>query len=238
MEWLKWLLFEMKLFSPELHSWIGLLASLACFAITVYFAKEVKDDPTLFTVLALFACAWVAIASVYELPSPHNSTVPNAFKIPDRFSDLWSFLMVFAGAILAREGQKEHWFLNSRRLQVAAMSLFAALVIPRQFMPEWIQPQHAELALGTLLTLVGFLALGMGAKAVAERSHLLFLTIILVVYAALEIGRTSELILIERRRMSDFFMLSFAMAKLLLTPTFCYIVLRRHSLPKTKDVQA
>jgi len=237
-DWLKWLLFDMGFLSLDHRYWIGLLVSLACFGITLYFAKEVKNDLTLFTVLALFAGAWVAIASVYESPAAYKSSDANPFKLPDRFSDLWSFLLVFTGALLAREGKEGHWFLNSQRLQVAAMSLFALLVIPRQFPPELISPQNAELALGTVLSLVGFLALGVGAKTVAKLSHFVVLAIILVIYAVLESGRTLEFMLVARRPMSDFFMLSFAVAKLFLTSTFCYIVLQHHRLQSTKGAQA
>lgn len=211
---------------------IGFGVALLCFAIAIYFAKEVKNNPRLFTVLALFAGVWAANASVYDASELYNMNKADAFKLPDRAGDLSSFIMVFAGAILAREG-KEHWFLNSSRLQVAALSLLVALVFPRQFQfqsqspLDWITPQRWDLGLACSLSLVGFLALGLGAKAVvAKSSHFRTLVIALVVYAVADIGRTLELMIVtERRPMSDFFMFSFAAAKIVLTPMFCYIVL-------------
>src|SRR5215510_139671 len=217
---LKWLLFDANSLSDERRYWIGFLVSLACFAIASYCAKQVKSNPRLFTALALFAGAWVAVASTYEAAQLHKSINAGELKTLDRLSDLSAFITVFAGAVLAREGKEEHWLLNSHQLQVAALAVLFGLVIPRQLPPEWVTPQQAELILGGMLTVVGFLALGLGAKAVAKPWHFAILVIILVLYAALEIGRDVELmIVVPRRRMSDFFALSFAAAKMLLTIT-------------------
>jgi hypothetical protein len=235
LDWLKWLLFEANFLSDERRYWIGFLVSLACFVIASYGAKQVRSNPRLFTALALFASAWVALASMYEAAQLHRSIDTGELKTLDRLSDLSALLTVFAGAVLAREGKDEHWFLNSHQLQVAAMAVLFALVIPRQLPPDWVAPQHLELVLGGILSVVGFLALGLGAKAVAKPWHFAGLVLILVVYATLEIGRTLELmVVIPRQRMSDFFALSFAAAKMLLTVTFCYIVLRHHRFVSTK----
>jgi hypothetical protein len=235
LDWLKWLLFEANLLSDERRYWIGFLVSLACFVIASYGAKQVRNNPRLFTALALFASAWVALASMYEAGQLRKQIDADDLKVLDRLSELSALITVFAGAVLAREGKEEHWFLNSHELQVAAMAVLFALVIPRQLPPEWVTPQHFELALGAILSVVGFLALGLGAKAVAKPWQFAGLLVILVVYAALEVGRTLELmIVVPRQRMSDFFALSFAAAKMLLTITFCYIVLRHHRFTSAK----
>jgi len=229
LDWLRWLLFDANFLSDERRYWIGFLVSLACFAIASYSAKQVKSNPRLFTALALFAGAWVAVASTYEAAQLHKSINAGELKTLDRLSDLSAFITVFAGAVLAREGKEEHWFLNSHQLQVAAMAVLFALVIPRQLPPDWVAPQHVELVLGCILSVVGFLALGLGAKAVAKPWQFAAVVVILLGYAALEVGRDVELmIVVPRQRMSDFFALSFAAAKMLLTVTFCYIVLRHH----------
>src|SRR5262249_16119825 len=158
-----------------------------CFAIASYCAKQVKGNPRLFTALALFAGAWVAIASTYEAAQLHRSIDVGELKTLDRLSDLSTFITVFPAALLAPDVKEEHWLLNSHQLQVAAMAALFALVIPRQLPPEWVTPQQAELILGGMLTVVAFLALGLGAKAVAKPWHFAILVIILVVYAALEI---------------------------------------------------
>ncbi len=236
LDWLKWLIFNADFLGFEQRYWIGFLASIACFGITAYFATEVRDKPRLFTVMALFAGVWVAAASIYELPPYVGGVAPpdadKAFRLHDTAADLAAFIMVFAGALLAREG-KEHWFLNSRRLQIAAMSLLGALVIPRPLHPGLgVTAEHFELVVACALGLVGFLALALGGKAIARKTKLWLLIGILVAYGVLLIVRHVELIIVvPRRPMSAFLVVSFAFAKLLLTLTFCYSVLsHRHWL--------
>lgn len=232
-----WLIREWHVFGVEMRYWIGFLAAAACFAISAYAAKEVRSSPRLFTVMALFAGAWVAVTSIYELP-PYLGQAglvkdDTAFKLHDRAADLSSFIFVFVGAVLAREGREEHWFFNSEQLQVAALSLLFALVIPRQLPPEWISPKNAELVIAEALAVVGFLALGIGAAAVAKPKHFIWLTIILIAYSIGTLGRGLELFLFTPRRpLSDFLMLTFAVLKLSLTCVFCYIVLWHHRFGK------
>lgn len=139
-----------------------------------------------------------------------------------------AFIMVFAGALLAREGAPEKGLLNSRRLQTIALSLFAAVVVPRQFSDLFV-PRMATLAFSTALDLVSFLAIGLGARAVANSRSFACLVAILVVYAALECARDLQVTLVDPRPdMSNFFVFGFAVSKVLVTLTFGYIVLWHH----------
>lgn len=245
-DFLRWFFFEANVLDVKTRYWLAYLAAAGCFVITAYFAREVRANARLFTVLALFAGTWALVMAIYgTAPYPDMGQAPSAavaaksqsaFRLHDTAEDLASFLMVFAGAILARERDDEHWFFNSQRLQVAAMSILVLLAIPHRLPESWnIPAPTAELVLASALGLLAFLALALGAKAVADQKQFVWLLWIIIVYAVLTTARNVELLVaVKRNPQSDFFALSFASLKLLMTFFFGYIVLYHYRFGKTK----
>jgi hypothetical protein len=205
--------------------------TMVCFVASYFVARQVAGNSRLFTVMALFACAWVLVLTLYERPSQHFCT--SDFQFTDRASDLASFLFVFAGVALSREGNGGHWLLNPEKLQLLAMWLLFLLVLPRQF-PQFpaVSAWQVELAASAALGLVGFLALALGVRTIARPLHFWIIAFTLIVYSGLLLARTAELWAIaapgERERMSAYYVLGFAATKLLLTSAFAYVVYRHH----------
>jgi len=230
LDWIKWLLFDWGDLSPAQRDWIGFLISMACVYGAYRFARAVQSNARLFTVMALFAGALVAIASAYQarILLPRGDELAT---VSNRALDVGYFLMTFAGALLARESKIEHRFLNSESLQIAGLFLLFLVVIPRGFPPglippEWEAPRVFELVMSMALNLLAYLALAWGAKAVATPRQLTGLGIILLVYAAFDATRDLQIILYPRPRtpISEFFMITFALGKISLTFMFGYIV--------------
>src|SRR5215470_4165788 len=92
-DWTESLLFDAGYLSSAQRNWIAFIVSLACFLIASYFAKQVKSNPRLFTVMALFSGALVAIASSYEVRNLLDPSDVRAI-LANRSLDLASFLMV------------------------------------------------------------------------------------------------------------------------------------------------
>jgi hypothetical protein len=240
-EWLRWLVLGTQYIEVGTRYWLGFLVALGCFLlVTLFFVKDVSGkggNPRLFTVLALFAATWALTASIYEVPPyPGMPSKPanTSFRLHDVAADLASFLMVFVGALLAREGRETSGFFNSQRLQVYALVLLGLLTVPTQAAPRLgispAQGEQTELLVAGALGLLGFISLGVGGKAVAKPEHYRWLYWTLVGYGLLVIGRHAHLIVMipKREPMSDFFVIAFAMVKVLLTLIFCTIVVRHH----------
>ena len=239
--WLRWLTLETQYLDIGTRYWIGFLVALGCFLlVSVFFVKDVSGkggDPRLFTVLALFAAIWALTASIYEAPPysvSDSKSINTVFRLHDVTADLASFLMVFVGALLAREGNEETGFFNSQRLQVYALVCLGALTVPTHASPRLglssLHSEQGELIVSGALGLLGFIALGVGGKAVAKREQYRWLFWILLAYALLIVWRHALLVMTlpNREPMSDFFVFSFAASKVLLTLSFCYIVVTYH----------
>jgi hypothetical protein len=223
---------------PTTKYGIGFLAAVACFAITSWYSKDVRSNPRLFTVLALFAGVWVATALMYEQTPWSTSREPpkEAFRPNDVAGDLASFIMVFVGTILSREGNDKNWFAYSQRLQIAAMVLLAALVLPHHVPTRFrITAEQWELAIAGVLALAGFAALAVGAIVVAGKKVPVIVLGTLVVYAVLATWRHIELIFLPRQPQSDFMALSFVALKLFLTLTFCRLVVQHAQNPASES---
>jgi len=217
---------------------IAFLAAVACFAITSWYSKDVRSNPRLFTVLALFAGVWVATALMYEHTPWSTSREPpkEAFRPNDVAGDLASFIMVFVGTVLSREGNDKNWFVYSQRLQIAAMVLLAALVLPHYVPTRFrITPEQWELAIAGVLALIGFAALAVGAIVVAGKKVPVIIIGTLVVYGVFATWRNIELIFLPRQPQSDFMALSFAALKLLLALTFCRLVVQHAKNPASES---
>ena len=241
--WFHWLTLDANFLTLETRYWVGFLVSLGCFLIvSLWFVREISGkagDPHLFTVLALFAGVWALTASIYEIPdgaNPYEKKNPATFRPHDVAGDLASFLMVFVGALLAREGTEPNRYVNSKRLQVLALILLGSLMVPTQAAPRLkLSPSNAEMievAVSCALGLVGFISIAVGSRAIsavtAPRQHR-WLLVVLVCYALLVIIRNAQVALLPvRMPMSDVMVFCFALAKLLLTLMFGYIVVTYH----------
>jgi hypothetical protein len=240
--WLRWLTLETSYLSLETRYWLGFLVALGCFLlVTLWFVREVSGkggDARLFTVLALFAGVWALTASIYEIqdanPYARKPISGADFRPRDVAGDLASFLMVFVGALVAREGTEAKRFFNTTRLQILALILLGALVVPTQAAPRIglgaTSSEVTEIVIAGALGLVGFAALGVGSQAIAQARHYRWLVGILSAYALLVIARHAQLLALYpgREPMSDFMVLGFALAKVLLTATFGHIVVDHH----------
>jgi hypothetical protein len=242
-EVLQWLTFGHYLNLGTKH-WIGYLVALGCFLlVSLFFVKDVSGrggNPRLFTVLALFAASWALAASAYNDPpypqgslglqgaaAPQAASGRDPFRLHDVAADMASFLMVFVGALLAREGNEPDRFLSSQRLQVYALVLLGILTVPAQKSHYGV---HLEFVMAGALGLLGFIALGVGAKAIAHPQEYRWLFWILLAYGFFVVWRHVAFIVVlpDRRPTSDFLFFAFAVSKVLLTCVFCSVVVKCH----------
>jgi hypothetical protein len=222
--------------------WVGWWSALICFLVSFYAAKRIWNQPRLFTALALFAGAWVLMMSAIAA----RMQIPKETALPDRAFDVASFLFVFAGAILAREAPPDHRANRAQRwVQLAGLWLLFFLVLPDRIpikIPQ-LSTQQTDLIVGELLTLAGFVSLGLGAHAVARAGMFWVLVAILGVYECLSLSRTVELIAVlpgaDRPPLKAQVLYSIIVARFFLTGMLCYVVLvHARALPTTLDQPA
>jgi hypothetical protein len=240
---LKWLTFGQYLHLGT-KLWIGYLVALGCFLlVSLFFVRDIGGrggNPRLFTVLALFAASWALAASAYNDPpypqgapglqgatAPQGASGSDPFRLHDVAADMASFLMVFVGALLAREGNEPDRFLSSQRLQVYALVLLGVLTVPARKTHYGV---HLEFVMAGALGLLGFVALGVGAKAIAHPKDYRWLFWILLAYGLFVVWRHAAFLIVlpDRQPMSDFLFFAFAVSKVLLTCIFCTVVVRYH----------
>jgi hypothetical protein len=201
-------------------------SALACFLITYFCARRIDKDPRLFTVLALFAGAWVLVMAGVD----SRVQTPGSTPVADRAFDVASFLLVFSGTMLAREAPPGHRLLTLQKwIQVAALWLLFVLVVPSQLPIKLpLSYEQIELVIGEVLSAVGFLALALGTRAVARGPLFWLLVIVVAVYECLSLSRTIEIFTIspgtERPFMDTWELYSFIAMRFLLTGLYCYVV--------------
>src|SRR5262245_13471206 len=200
--------------------------------MSYFAARHVRSNPRLFTVMALFAGAWVLIMAAIE----SRSRTPELTALPDRASDVASFLLVYAGSVLAREGSPTNTVHQhaQRWLQIAGLWALFLLVLPSQLPLKLpLTPEQIDLALGELLGFVGFLSLLVGARAVASAGLFWPLVGTLLFYEYLSLARTWELWTLSagtsRPPMPSSFVYGYVLARFLLTGLFASIVLSHHA---------
>lgn len=224
---------------------IGWLSALGCFAICVYTAGRMSKHPRLYTVIALFAGAWVLVMGAVKarwvlrgiegqlqgLSQKDFASITTG--LPDLVSDLASFLFIYAGAILAREAAAGHWVLRVQHwFQLAGLALLFSLVLPN----PWLQHVNS-LYISELIGAVGFASLVVGARPVTASMPILFWMLVCTVlaYTGISVVRTWELLnaasgprpVMQAAQIYTIVFLRFA-----LTGLFCWIVLRHYRSPQ------
>ena len=220
---------------------IGWGSTLACFLICYYASKRLSWR--LSAVMALLGSAWVLMLLAY---SPHGTTPQevlttakpaNSLAAVDRAGDVASFLLVYVGALLSREGTPGKW-MNAQHLQAPAMWLLFYLVMPPGLFsalvgatppdPRYLQAYDLFFAL--VLGGVGFLSLTLGVYAVASRMVFSTVAVIALIYFAGIAYRYAELAINSNRpSLTTAMVLLFAIAKLALTGIVALVVLRHQA---------
>jgi hypothetical protein len=215
------------IYSTAFNYRFGWWSALVCCGVAYYVARQVKSHPRLYTVLALFAGAWALVAAAIEsrLLEPDRATA-----LSDRAQDVASFLLVYSGAILAREDTTHKWMMTAQRwLQVVGLWLLFVLVVRSQFSKvPGLSPEQVQLFGGEAMSQLGFLSIALGGYAVASRKLFGWLVVILLVYVGAGLLRTIELgslpVGAARTFLQPAFAYVFIAERFLLTGLYCYIV--------------
>jgi hypothetical protein len=185
---------SMWLSDPTHRDFVGSLAALFCVSWSAWIAfTDLQFNSRLFTVMALFACAWLLVAGSYYNPEEQRLSEPNE-RISDLDTDVASCLMAYIGGLLVLEVP------NPQRRQVATVSwlqcmalsllLFVAVsrAIPFPFGAKEIfdraglSPHQAKVIVSVILALIGHISVAWGVRTMCRLSTLLlFLTILLFV---------------------------------------------------------
>jgi hypothetical protein len=210
---------------PANHYAIGWGATLLCVFIAYLASRALSDSPRLFAAIAIMACAWVLVLGAYGA----REARPLAYLV----TDIASFLLVYIGVLLALEGGREKSPIASL-LQRGAFWLLLLIVLPRQLsFPASLQlpalsVDQFEIGAGMFLAMLGFASIGIGVWTIASGWSRYAIVVVLVFYAYLNIERTVDIWWdgSDSKRMSGFFIYSFAAAKLALTSLLCYVVVQ------------
>jgi hypothetical protein len=209
---------------------IGWTATLICVLFSVWIAfKFLQNDPRMFTVMALFACSWMLVLGLYE--------TKDESRLANIMTDVASFLDVYVGGLLILEGRDDHRtrLKNIAWLQGWALWLLFFIAVPRAIpvpteVKEWLHisdvtAYQAGLVTSAIMDILGFVSIALGASRVSGWASYIVLLFILIFYGLAEIAREAT-IWSAWKPMPAYFVFFFAAAKLSLTATFCFIVVR------------
>src|SRR5271157_2631643 len=88
---------------PTHRDFVGSLAALFCVCWSAWIAfTDLQFNSRLFTVMALFASAWLLVAGSYYNPEGQRVSEPNE-RISDLDTDIASCLIAYIGGLLALE---------------------------------------------------------------------------------------------------------------------------------------
>ncbi|HZT47990.1 MAG TPA: hypothetical protein VFA64_08440 [Hyphomicrobiaceae bacterium] len=220
----QWL--DATIFDTAFNYRAGWYSALACCAVAYYVARQVREHAPLYTVLALFAAAWALVAAAIEsrLLEPSRPT-----GLSDRAQDIASYLLVYSGAILAREDDRRPWLRHAQQwLQGAGLALLFLLVVRSQFASLPLSPAQVQLLGGEAMSQLGFLSIAVGSYAVAGRKAFGLMVAVLLVYIGAGVLRTIELGSLPpgspRTFLPPALAYVFIAERFLLTGLYCYIV--------------
>jgi hypothetical protein len=201
-----------------------------------------RDTPRLFTVMAMFACAWMLVLGYY------NSKVRGeaSGELVNLASDLASYLLVYVGGLLVLEttpkgqGRRETHVVA---LQILALNLVLFIAAPRAI--DIIAPPGGVKLLGfskedathfvsAAMVGIGFAAVGLGAWRIASGLPLGILIGTVTIYALLELYSNTYCVWNEcgkAEQLTPGWALLFSALKLLFTLNFGCIVAQHGMSP-------
>lgn len=212
--------------------WTTLICVLFSARIATAF---LRDAPRLFTVMALFACAWMLVLGYY---SSKVRSEPSG-ELVNLVTDLASYLLVYVGALLvletsAKQGRRETHVVA---LQILALYLVLFIAAPRAL--DLIAPAPGGLKLlsfskedashfvSAAMVVIGFAVVGLGAWQISSGLPLGILLVTVTIYALLEIYSNTYCVWNEcgkAEQLTPGMALVFSALKLLFTFNFGCIV--------------
>ncbi|HYC56960.1 MAG TPA: hypothetical protein VEL28_18650 [Candidatus Binatia bacterium] len=192
--------------------------------------------PRLFTVLSLYALSWSVLLPYYFAEKPETELLP-AFS---------GMLFLVVGKLLRDEASSQLTTTdhqcsvddqNVREVGLLdrwALALLLSAVIPGVYHIPGLEPvlgdqRVGEAALGTTLSILGYISLGHGAWALASSHRWLVVCLLLVLaaYSVIELHFTAQYVTNGELRdtgMNPLHRVLFSAAKVCLTALFCSIV--------------
>lgn len=173
---------------------VAFSATLACMWITAHFALKLpRRTARLFGATALFALNW-ALLLLYYLPGPPQDEILSSFS---------GFLLVYVGSLLTREAFPNPeirqsasigWLdaLPLQLLRVTAVGYGLYVIVWRIYGVEYGLSTLALALWGTVLTILGYLAIWFGMVSLYQGSRSFhkvaaWLGLLLIAYSACEV---------------------------------------------------
>jgi hypothetical protein len=215
-----------SVYSTAFNYRLGWWSALACCALAYYAARLVKSHARSYTALALFAGAWALVAAAIESRLLEPDRPP---ALADRAQDIASYLLVYSGAILAREGAPSQWLTKLQQwVQAGGLALLFLLVVRSQLTSFGLTPEQVQLFGGEAMSQLGFVSLALGGYAVATRVQFGLLVAVLLAYVGFGLLRTLELASLPagapRTFLQPAFVYVFVLERFLLTGVYSLIV--------------
>ena len=229
---------SMWLSDPAHRDFVGSLAALFCVSWSAWIAfTDLQFNSRLFTVMALFACAWLLVAGSYYNPEEQRLSEPNE-RISDLDTDVASCLMTYIGGLLVLEvrNPKRQQAAGVSWLQSMALLLLLVVAVARAipfpfgareiFDKAGLSPHQAKVIVSVVLALIGHISVAWGVRTMCRLSTLLiFLTILLFVESSdfyfLRLALSGEG---SREPMPTLFVLWFAVGKIAFAISFGLII--------------
>jgi hypothetical protein len=211
---------------------VAWLAAIACFWAAIIVAQKLPSKtPRIYWALVLFAMSWALLVPYYEPGAPKTELL----------ASLNGFVAVFVGVQLRREYQERPALSPIDRWPVV---LLVIIVLPNSisvltkgmFIDQQIVPR-LEVVIGTLMTVLGFISLFEGVRAIYApdkkkfKRVTYFLGTLLFIYSCFECAYAgwywTYYVPDTPLKMPRYFLISFAILKILLTSSFLLFIWRR-----------
>jgi hypothetical protein len=235
---------------PSTQFDIAWSATFVCVLVSVLFARNfLEDSPTLFTTMALFACAWMLVLASYMDTGDLIKNQPDNIKelyrtVTGVASDIAAVLLAYVGALLVAHAhaQRAGHRMDVRWEQKVPLYLVFLVAIPQAISipgplgrlaahflegPQ-ISPRHVGLIVSQILVLAGFASLARGTYLISGLStRFKLLASVLVLYWLMTTYRTLQ-IWPGHVPSEQFYRLSVAAAKLAVTALLVFAIYVYH----------
>ncbi len=211
---------------------VAWLSSVACFWAAIIVAGRLPSKtPRIYWALVLFAMSWALLVPYYEPGAPKTELL----------ASLNGFVAVFVGVQLRREYQERHSLTPIDKWPVYILVI---IVLPNSIsvwtkgmlIDEQIVPR-LEVLIGTLMTILGFISLFEGLRAIYVpdkkkfKQVTYFFGLLLLIYSGVECWYASSYWKNYSPgtplKMPRHFLVSFAILKILLTGSFLLFIWHR-----------